>query len=373
MVLMDRDRNVRQMAAFALGEIESPGGTYALTKVLKGRGGDLADAHVRARAVEALGKIVTAMPNSGAPDPGAAKPPEDERLDIIKAAIVDTLRFEESRRSQPDRLTILLALPAVLRSRPEGVGPLVAKFLDYSDAQIVATALNTMARLRLKDANEQVRELLNHSDPIVRANAARVIGVAEHKEAFDKILDRALQDPDMRVRASAIRALGSLKDDRAAKPLSDRMYVLMEPYRRSDHDQIPPNAQPQFKSEWLEVVTALGNILRGKPRVFASLTPPFGVPKAPARYELTWNGMHVDPEIDIAFAKMNPDYVAAHANRIRAAGRQKAAEFFADWRHASSWAQGLAVIATLSEKDNIDGDVARMKKEAADALRMMID
>ena len=57
--------------------------------------------------------------------------------------------------------------------KPDGAGPLVARFLDYSDAQIVAAALNTMARLRLKDGNERVRQLLSHSDPIVRANAAR--------------------------------------------------------------------------------------------------------------------------------------------------------------------------------------------------------
>src|SRR6185295_17090468 len=83
MVLTDRDKDVRQMAAFALGEIESPGAAYALTQVLKGRGSDLADANVRARAVEALGKIVAAMSNGAAPAPGAATTPEDDRLDII--------------------------------------------------------------------------------------------------------------------------------------------------------------------------------------------------------------------------------------------------------------------------------------------------
>ena len=51
MVLMDSDVEVRQMSAFALGEIESPGGGYALTSVLKNT-----SAPGRARAVEALGK-----------------------------------------------------------------------------------------------------------------------------------------------------------------------------------------------------------------------------------------------------------------------------------------------------------------------------
>src|SRR5256885_5635879 len=52
--------------------------SYALTQVLKGSGSDLADANVRAWAVEALGKIVAAMPNSGARASGAAKPPRSE-------------------------------------------------------------------------------------------------------------------------------------------------------------------------------------------------------------------------------------------------------------------------------------------------------
>src|SRR5215471_10175537 len=215
MLLSDRDNSVRDMAAFALGEIESPGGAYALVTVLKDP-----EKPARARGIEALGKITAAMMTSPAPPvPGADKQAPDERLDHCKVAIVDALRFEAERKPHGDRLTILLGLTAVLRTKPDGAGPLVAKFLDDADPSIVATALNTMARLRLKDANERVRQLLNHNDPIVRANAARVIGAAEHKDAFDTILDRALHDQDLRVRVSAIRTLASLKDRRAVEPL----------------------------------------------------------------------------------------------------------------------------------------------------------
>lgn len=251
MLLGDKDADVRQMAAFSLGEIESPGGAYALTEVLKRRGSDLEAGPIRARAVESLGKIVGAMIAAAPAGSGAAKPTEDERLDTLRAAIVDTLRFEDSRRSRPDRLTILLALTAVLRTRPDGVGPLVAQFLDYSDPEIVATALNTMARLRLKNANDRVRQLLNHSDPIVRANAARVIGAGEHKEAFDEVLSRALNDPDLRVRASAIRALASLKDARAADPLIKRGNSLLDSEQRNSSAQ----------NELLEISTTIGRLL----------------------------------------------------------------------------------------------------------------
>src|SRR5262249_29172751 len=152
------------------------------------RGSDLTDAPVRARAVEALGKIAAALIAAAPAGSGAEKAPDD-RLSATRAAIVDALRFEDSRRSRSDKSTILLALTAVLRAKPEGTGPLVTWFLDYADASIVATTLNTMARLRMKDATERVRELLNHSDAIVRANAARVIGAAEDKGALDAVLD----------------------------------------------------------------------------------------------------------------------------------------------------------------------------------------
>src|SRR5204862_712017 len=156
--------------------------------------------------------------------------PDDDRLDECKAAIVGALRFESQRKPNRDRLTVLLGLTAILRIRPEGVGPLVTKFLDDSEPEIVATALNTMGRLRLKDGNERVRQLLNHNDPIVRANAARVIGAGEHKEAFDAVLDRAQNDADRRVRVSAIRTLASLKDARAVDPLLSTGRLMMKSY-----------------------------------------------------------------------------------------------------------------------------------------------
>jgi cyclophilin family peptidyl-prolyl cis-trans isomerase/HEAT repeat protein len=338
MVLMDRDQDVRQMAAFALGEIELPGGAYALTQVLKGNGSDLADPNVRARAVEALGKIVAAMPNSDAPASGAAKELEDDRLDSIKAAIVDTLRFEEGRRSQSDRLTVLLALTAVLRAKPDGVGPLVAKFLDYSDPEIVATALNTMARLRLKDANERVRELLNHHDPIVRANAARVVGVAEHKEAFDAVLDRALKDPDIRVRASAIRALGSLKDARAVLPLARRGTELAGRANLF-------SGRGDARNELLEILTSLGLIQAGKPHDGA------GEPAAAlTRLDLAVRAMSNENilEDEVARARESPqqylDYLAGFesAAAIPHHGLERT---FYNSRSVSARAAGLAELA----------------------------
>src|SRR5882724_9884139 len=88
--------NVREMAAFALGEIESANGASALVTLL-------ADTKqpgvVRARAVEALGKIAASLPAD-----------QENRRGELNAVILNVLKFEAGRRSAPDEQTILLGL-----------------------------------------------------------------------------------------------------------------------------------------------------------------------------------------------------------------------------------------------------------------------
>jgi cyclophilin family peptidyl-prolyl cis-trans isomerase/HEAT repeat protein len=242
----DQDIDVRQMCAFAIGEIESPAGADALINIIPRTSSDwVGSENVRARAIEALGKIAAALPKA-----------EEARTRRYGKVILDALADESGRRLLPERLTILLGLTAVLRAHPDGAGPVIVKFLSYSDPRIVADALNTMARLRLKDGNDQVRKLLNNGDPIVRANAARVIGAAEDKGAFETVLSRALHDDDVRVRVSAIRALGSLKDGRAAEPLLDRGTKLLREGTASR------SARPSQLNEILEISTTLGSLLK---------------------------------------------------------------------------------------------------------------
>src|ERR1051326_4367878 len=61
----DADVSVRAMAAFALGEIESETAANTLIAVLKNTS---TPAEVRARAVEALGKIAAALPRELLPE-----------------------------------------------------------------------------------------------------------------------------------------------------------------------------------------------------------------------------------------------------------------------------------------------------------------
>src|SRR5206468_6068371 len=137
----------------------------------------------------------------------------------------------------------------------------LALYLSSVDWRVRADALNALARLRLKDGNGEARKMVvDHSNPIVRANAARVLGATEDKQAFDALLDRALHDDDLRVRVSAIRALGSLKNARAAESLLARGATLLERAKSAHMDL------PRELNEVLEIVNAIGTLLRNTRR-----------------------------------------------------------------------------------------------------------
>jgi len=243
----DSETSVRSIAAFALGEIESATAADALIAVLKETQKE--PPQIRARAVEALGKIAAAVPKA---DEAKALP--------MRQAILATL-FEGGARSDPDEEVMLLALTAALRARPEKAGPALAKFVSFSNPDIRATAENTLARLKLNDANPELPKLLvNDPDPIVRANAARVLGATEDKAAFDSLLDRAINDTDLRVRVSAIRALATLQDKRAATSLLDRGRALLQqmPKASTSEEGLPPTV-----NELIELAVTIGRLLQG--------------------------------------------------------------------------------------------------------------
>jgi cyclophilin family peptidyl-prolyl cis-trans isomerase len=306
----DADVSVRAMAAFALGEIESETAANALMAVLKNT---TTPADVRARALEALGKIAAALPRE-----------QEPRQRELGAAILEAL-------NSTDQSTILFGLTAALRSRPANAGPALAKFLTHPNPRVRADAANALARLRLKDGNDQLRKLVaSDLDPIVRANAARVLGVTEDKQSFDALVNRTTQDNDARVRVSAIRALASLKDPRAVEPLSARGHLLT---------QRPFASRPVELNEILEIATTLGRLLTQKDD----------------QTTITWlrkineSLNHEAPEIELAFVRIAP---AAYLFEFGAGdqARKKVQEtILLNWRAAAGIAAGLGEIAALPD------------------------
>lgn len=343
LLLHDDEAQVWAMAAFALGEIESPLAAEALLRALH----DSRDDVLTARILEALGKIAAALPKE-----------QEPRGKELGAAILKELRDVAHRRSAPNRLTLLLGITAVLRSKPGNAGPVLAEFLSWSDPRIRADAANALARLKLNDGNEELRKLLiKDADPIVRANAARVLGVTEDKTAFDGLLDRALQDKDLRVRVSAIRALGTLKDDRAAASLIERGNKLIAEVRP------PATSGPIFppqKNELLELANTLGRL------------------KQNSQDQTTFNWFKRldeaigpgNPEVEIGAAKLS---ASSYLSQLAPPGKRnrRAQEIvLLNWRAASALAQGLGEIAQLpaATKENRE-----LRAEAEDILQAMLD
>ena len=295
----DADESVRAMAAFALGEVESATAAAALIEVIKK---NAERGEIRARALEALGKIAGALPQE-----------QQARQRELGAVIREALEVEatQSNNQAGHQLTVLLGVTAALRSRPADVGPTLAKFLSSPDSRIRSDAANALARLRLKDGNEQLRKLLTTDpDPNVRANAARVLGATEDKESFDAILARATSDADSRVRVNSIRALATFKDPRAAETLLKRTGI--------------------DTNEVLEIAATVGRLLAQKD-------------EAGAMNWLLKEGdklNHTAPEIEIALVRIStPTYLASLEQQTSPKS----------WRETSAIAAALGEVAALPE------------------------
>jgi len=337
----DDELRVRAMAAFALGEVESSLATDALIATLK----DSEQPLLRARAIEALGKIAAALPKE-----------QEARARELAGTIVDALSLEGSRPSAPDKFTVLLGLTATLRAKPATAGPVVAKFSHYTDPRIRADVGNTLARLRLKDGNEYLRKLLQTDpDPVVRANAARVLGATEDKPSFDA-LDQALKDADSRVRVSAIRALAALKvhEPRVANALALKgcQRLLLKTGKMLYHER---------DAECLELVTALGRVFQGT----NDETQFYSVDQ-----HWRWDFRAPPPELEIALARISPSKFLANLGDEATAKRKVQREILTDWQSASSLAQGLGEVAALPESTK---DRKQLVEKAEALLRAMLD
>ncbi|MDQ1590198.1 MAG: hypothetical protein QOG71_825 [Pyrinomonadaceae bacterium] len=346
----DKHAGVRAAAAFALGEIESGAAAEGLLSVLERKpaagAGVAAEAPaVRARVVEALGKIAAAMPQAD-----AARVKEIGRVLLVE--------LETRGRIAANREAALLGLTAVLRARPEGAGRVVALFLDSADARLRADAANTLMRLRAKNANDQLRKLLaSDTDAVVRANAARALGVAEDKGAFELLIEHAANDKDERVRVSALRSLGTLRDARAADPLVKRGETLLSAYRAAKTANA--SARPAELNELLELATSISRVLAGTGHERA-----LAFVRAFREAEM-WSA----PEAEAAFARIAPNQYLRERPFHQLAFR--APDSRVTWQTYAAVAQGLGEVAAVAN-ERAGNSVVSVQADAQLALRTML-
>lgn len=316
-LLTDSSTEVQTIAMFALGETESAKASDAVSEVLKSK--NIADS-LRGRALEAAGKIVAANP-------------KDAKTSELGKLIVSSLNNELGKSSAPNAEVVLLGETAILRARPEGAERLLLILLNEPNARIRADALNTLVRLRSKNAGDEALNLLQKdSDPIVRANAARLLALSDKDFPSEYLLEPAMFDKDARVRVSAIRALAAKGDPLAASKLLVRTQTLMAAYRNSQKRL----ANPAEKNELLEIASALGKLI---PNTKNQEAIDFLV-------KFNEADKYQSPEIEIALAQLAP---AKFSERQR----NKKDVLKADWKAFNSMMQGIGELAKVRDTDEI--------------------
>jgi hypothetical protein len=185
----------------------------------------------------------------------------------------------------------------------------------------------------------------------VRANAARVLGVTEDKQSFDALLARATDDTDSRVRVSAIRALASVKDPRAAEAIAET-----RPAFRAKNVA----GRPVELNEVLEIATTLG-------RLFAQKEDQAAIAWLRKLNEAL---NHTAPEVELAFVRIAPATYLAELRRRRPGKTKSSGDNSAQLARCIRVAAGLGEIAALPETVK---NKAELAAAAQKLLRAMLD
>ncbi|HXU07720.1 MAG TPA: HEAT repeat domain-containing protein, partial [Blastocatellia bacterium] len=164
----NRDADMRALAAFSLGQIQNQ---HAVSALLERLDPSIEpSAVVRARAVEALGKIAS--------NKEAAAALGNYGVGGITVAIARLLPAPNSPVSDNAKLLGSMALTALLRIKQASSVEAITQQLRSNDADLRWQAANALARIRegISAAVPALLPLLEDKEPLVRANAARALG-----------------------------------------------------------------------------------------------------------------------------------------------------------------------------------------------------
>ena len=213
--LLEAEENtVRAAAAEALGNMADVRAVDPLIRAL-----DNDDWRTREKVAEALGKLA----DKRAVDP-LIRSLEDHRSTFGAGKAAEALGILGDERAVEPLIRSLdrggfgvakavLALGQLADSR--AVDPLVA--LARGGSKVAAEALRNFD---FRDAGTPLVEALKHSDPQVRENAAKSLGILGNPQAVTPLI-QALGDRLRQVREAAAHALGELGDASAIERLRD--------------------------------------------------------------------------------------------------------------------------------------------------------
>ena len=306
---IDRNPEMRALAAFALGEIESQ---YAAPDLLARLDPTTeSSAEVRARAVEALGKIAS--------NKNSAEALGKFGVGSIKDALLHQLPDPSQPPSDDAKRIASMALTALLRIKQPSAVEAIAAQLRSPSPDLRWQAANALARIRegIAWAAPALLPLLADKDPLVRAHVARAVSFTGDKRALDPLIG-LLGDSDERVVAGAINALGVMGDPRAVDPLTALGARLLVGYRAFDREK---EGVPTQQNLLLLIASSLGSIK--DPRGLAFLKP----------FRAAHGQIGSSPEVEIAIAKFGEAAFFDVPETLKLARD--------DWKAVAAYAQGL--------------------------------
>lgn len=307
----EKDEQVRAMTAFALGEMEDASAVPALLAFLEPGKFPI---FVRARPVEALGKIASV--------PSNIELLGKTTIEQVSDRLIEQLPNPEFTLTADKKPTASLTITALMRVRPAAAVEPLTRQLKSTDADIRAQAANALARIRqpIAAAVPALLEVMNDSDHNVRANAARALGVSKDKRAVEPLL-KLLGDKNEQVQVSAIRALAAIGDKRALEPLLD-LGKQLDASAKSDS-----NAENLL----LEVISALNGLKDDRALSFLR--------------QLRQQGPYgVSPELEVAIARFGEiEFFRPTIDRLLFE--------FDDSKRAANLAQGLGELRTEQSKE----------------------
>jgi len=313
---------MRIITVFALGEIEDTKAAQALLSVLEKK---TEAVEVRARAAEALGKIVSFQPPGQNAGPANADLLGKVLVEKINQVLIAQLPAPNTALTPSNKLLASLTITALMRVRlPSSVTPLT-KQLESRDADIRAEAGNALMRLRhpINSAVPALLATLTDRAVNVRANSARALGLSKEASALEP-LTKLLNDPSDLVQVSAIRGLSSLADRRAIAPLLAFGNTLLKQYGQAKTNG---NARPVQINLLLELATALGTFKD------ESIVPFLQQLRA-----ATGTGAYTEIESELVKFGDKAFWVGVENNTPR------------DWRSAATFAQALAELGSERAK-----------------------
>jgi cyclophilin family peptidyl-prolyl cis-trans isomerase/HEAT repeat protein len=310
----NRNPEMRALAAFSLGEIESH---HAASYLLQRLDPAIENSYlVRGRSVEALGKIASNTFSAAALGNYGVKG--------IADAIAALLPPTNASPSGEAKFVASLALAALLRIRQPSSVEAIAAQLRSPDADLKWQAANALARIRegITVAAASLLPLLDDNNALVRAHAARALGVAKSAPAVMPLI-RLLADKDDRVVVNSINALGAIGDARAVDPLIALGNTLLSGYRSYDREK---SGVPTQQNSLLLISTALGNIKDARALSFLK------------SFRLADGHLGSFPEVEVAVAKLGE---AAFFDAPETVKLPKD-----DWKSVAAYAQGLGQLGT---------------------------